>query len=173
MKKLIRLLWALVCTLLWSADLAAAPATTLKVHLTGDIPISFTLYPSISFNQDDDGNLIVSMDNLEMSFPAAQISHFSFSDELKAFSGVEDLFDDLASEDNPSSDGSPVEIIFTDRIIHLYSKNYSSFSAAIYTLSGREVGVYSGDSIDIDTSSFSPDIYILSTCSNSFKFCVR
>lgn len=151
----------------------SASFTTLKIHMESDTPLSLTLYPEMNFDQDDEGNLIISMNDLEISLPASQIRHFSFSDQLKGFNGIEDILDSSNGENGDPSETSPVEISYSGGILHLRSNDSFSLNATVYTISGRAVKSFSGNPIEINTVSFNPDTYILSTCHNSFKFTVR
>lgn len=174
MKKFTLFLWSLIITLLLPSNISAAPAKILKVNLTGNIAVSLKLTPDMRVLQDNDGSLIIYMDNMGISLPASEINNFSFSDDPIFSVGIDDLPNYSISEDLTLSGKISVEMSYSGRILRLWTNNYSSsFNADVYSLSGRKVDSFSGNPIEIDTSSFIPDTYILSTGNKSFKFTVR
>lgn len=173
MKKITLFLWSLIITLLLPSNISAAPAKILKVNLTGNIAVSLKLTPDMRVLQDNDGSLIIYMDNMGISLPASEINNFSFSDDPIFSVGIDYLPNYSISEDLTLSGKISVEMSYSGRILRLWTNNYSSFNADVYSLSGRKVDSFSGNPIEIDTSSFIPDTYILSTGNKSFKFTVR
>lgn len=159
------LLCLLCLTMIWSPPVFARSMSSLKVYLTDGGPISFSLRPTMSFDQDNEGNLILNMGDMEISIPASQISHFVFSGE-KDESGI-----DAPSADE--SDTNPVEFSYDNGIVRLASAAGSDITAALYTLSGNCAGNFRGNPVEIDTTRLPRGIYILSTGNKSLKFTVR
>lgn len=127
----------------------------------------------MTVTQDEDGNLVISMNGLEIKIPASEVLHFSFSEGHSNPNGVDDLFMDPSSDAFGSSGEGRVNISYSGGILRMESNCAQSFDAVVYTLAGRKVRTFTGNPIEIHTGSFAPDTYILSTCNNSFKFTVR